>query len=576
LKNAGEKRRKAARMKRREFLKSSAQALAWLGLADSLTADRFFPQNRAAFDLIIKDGTVIDGIADNSFRADVGISGEKIVAVGDLQTARAGTTISASGRVVTPGFIDIHTHTGIELLVNPKGESKIRQGVTTELTGNCGGSDFPREKEPGSGEREFLKKLNLKRDWVDLEGYRARLLQDGIGLNHATLVGQGTVRAYVMGEEKRPPTSAELERMKKLIAAAMEQGAFGLSSGLEYTPGGFADIQEMIALCRVVSGFGGFYATHMRSEDSRAVEAVAEAVAIAETAGLPLQISHFKVCGTTNWWKMPMMIDLIERAKERGLEVTADAYPYLAYNTGLSIYFPQWALDGGNEAFVERLKSSETRRRMKPEAMEKIEGTPWENILLVDLETEANKRLIGRTIGQAAAAKNQDPYEFACDLLIKEGGDVSIIGFGMSEENTVRVLRHPLVMVASDGSALAPYGPLSSGIPHPRNYGTYPRFLGRYVREKKITTLPEAVRKVSSMPAVKMGLKDRGIIREGAFADLVVFDPDRILDRATYTEPEQYPTGIDYVLVNGRVVVDHDRHTGALPGKFLLGPGRRE
>jgi N-acyl-D-amino-acid deacylase len=421
-----------------------------------------------------------------------------------------------------------------------------------------------------------LEKLNLKRDWVDLEGYRARLLRQGIGLNHATLVGHGTVRAYVMGEDKRPPTPAELERMKKLIAEAMEQGAFGLSSGLEYTPGGFADIQEMIALCRVAAEYGGFYATHIRSEDSRAVEAVAEAVAIAETTGLPLEISHFKVCGTTNWWKMPMMFDLVERAKERGVEVTADAYPYLAYNTGLSVFFPQWALDGGGRAFVERLKSSDTRRRMKPESMEKLEGTPWENILLVDLETKENKRLIGQTVGQAAVAKNQDPYEFACDLLIQEGGDVSIIGFGMSEENTVRVLRHPLVMVASDGSALAPYGPLSSGIPHPRNYGTYPRFLGHYVREKKILTLPEAIKKVSSMPAAKLGLKDRGIIRKGAFADLVVFDPARILDRATYTDPERYPEGIDYVLVNGRVVIDHDRHTDELPGKFLLGPGRRE
>ncbi|MGB7296943.1 MAG: D-aminoacylase [Candidatus Aminicenantales bacterium] len=562
-------------MKRREFLRSSARAAMCLGLADGLRADRFFSQDGAPFDLVVKNGTVIDGISDRAFRADVGIAGERIAAVGDLRAARAGATIDATGRVVTPGFIDIHTHTGIELLVNPKGESKIRQGVTTELSGNCGGSEFPRKKELSAAEKKSLERQGIKPDWVDLEGYRNRLTREGIGLNHATLIGNGTVRAYVMGEEKRPPTPAELERMKKIVAEAMEQGAFGLSSGLEYTPSGFADIQEMISLCRVVAGYRGFYATHIRSEDIRVVEAVAEAVAIAEAAGLPLQISHFKVCGMTNWWKMTMMFDLVERAKERGLEVTADAYPYLAYNTGLSINFPQWALDGGDEAFVARLKSPETRGRMKPEVVEKLKGTPWENILLVELETEKNKRLIGRTIGQAAADENKDPYEFACDLLVQEGGDVSIIGFGMSEENTVRVLRHPQVMVASDGSALAPSGPLSSGIPHPRNYGTYPRFLGHYVREKKIFPLAEAIKKVSSMPAAKLGLKDRGIIRETAFADLVVFDADRILDTATYTEPEQYPTGIDYVLVNGRVVIDHDRHTGALPGRFLLGPGRK-
>ncbi len=562
-------------MNRREFLKSGAQAAGWLSLAKGLRGGRLFHQHPTALDLIIKNGTIIDGLTDHPVRADIGIAGERIVAVGDLQASRVGATIDASGRVVTPGFIDIHTHTGVRLLANPKGESKIRQGVTTELGGNCGDSEFPRKKEPDAEERKSPGQPNSKPDWTDLEGYRTRLSRQGIGLNHATLVGQGTVRDYVMGEEKRPPTPAELDRMKKIVAEAMEQGAFGLSSGLEYTPSGFADIQEMIALCRVAAGFGGFYATHIRSEDTRVIEAVAEAIAIAETAGLPLQLSHFKVCGTTNWWKMPMMFDLIERARERGLEVTADAYPYLAYSTGLSINFPQWARDGGDEAFVARLKSSETRRRMKPEVIEKLEGTPWENIMLVGLESEENKPLIGRNIGQAAAAKGRDPYEFACDLLVQEGGNVSIIGFGMSEENTVRVLRHPQVMVASDGSALTPSGSLRSGIPHPRNYGTYPRFLGHYVREKKILTLPQAVKKITSMPAAKLGLDDRGIIREGAFADLVIFDADRILDRATYTEPEQYPVGIDYVVVNGRIVIDHDRHTGVLPGKFLLGPGKR-
>jgi N-acyl-D-amino-acid deacylase len=562
-------------MNRRDFLKKSGRAALWAGLADLLPGTVLFPQDSLSFDLVIRNGAVIDGLGDSPVRADIGVSGDRIKALGDLRVAASRAVIDASGRVVAPGFIDIHSHTSLELLVNPRGESKIRQGVTTELSGNCGGSEFPLKREPSAGRKEYLERLGLKVDWVDLEGFLERLSSRGLGLNHAELIGHGTLREYVMGDERRPPTPAEMDRMKALTAAALEQGAFGLSTGLEYAPSGFADAREIIELCRVPGQYGGFYATHIRSEDSRVMEAVAEAIHIAEAAGVPLQISHFKVCGTTNWWKTGMMIDLVERARERGLEVTADAYPYTAYNTGLSVFFPHWALDGGDEAFVKRLMSPPERRRMKAETMEKLEGTPWENILLVDLNKKEDRPLVGRTIAQAAAAANQDPYEFSCDLLIAEGGDVSIIGFGMSEDNTVRVLKHPQVMVCSDGSALAPYGPLQGGMPHPRNYGTFPRFLGRYVREKNILPLPEAVKKITSMPAAKLGLKDRGTIKEGHFADLVVFDPAQISDKATYTEPEQYPVGIDYVLVNGKVVIDHGRHTGALPGRVLFGPGRK-
>jgi N-acyl-D-amino-acid deacylase len=562
-------------MNRRGFLKTSGQATLWVGLASLLPGKDFFSPGAASFDLVIRNGTIIDGISDNSFLADIGISGQQIKALGKLWAATAKSVIDASGQVVSPGFIDIHSHTGLELLVNPKGESKIRQGVTTELSGNCGGSEFPLKKELGEEQKRDLERLGLKVDWVNAEGYLARLSREGISLNHATLIGHGTLRDYVMGEERRPPTPMEMDRMKAIVAEALEQGAFGLSSGLEYTPSGFADTQEIIDLCRVVSKYGGFYATHIRSEDSRVMEALAEAIYIAEAAEVPLQISHFKVCGTTYWWKMGMMIDLFERARERGVKVTADAYPYLAYSTGLSVFFPQWALDGGDEAFIKRLMSPAERRRMKAETMEKLEGTPWENILLIDMNKEENKHLVGQTIGQAAAAENKDPYEFSCDLLIAEGGNVSIVGFGMSEDNTVRVLKHPQVMICSDGSALAPYGLLHDGMPHPRNYGTFPRFLGRYIREKKILALPEAIKKITSMPAAKLGLKDRGTIVEGHFADLVVFDPAQILDKATYTEPEQYPAGIDYVIVNGQIVIDHDRHTEVLPGQVLFGSGRK-
>lgn len=562
-------------LNRRDFLKLSAQAGMLLGLGSGFGRGRSFA-SAADFDLLIKNGTVIDGLSDQPFKADVGVLGDRIQAIGDLGAAQARKIIDAAGKTLTPGFIDIHAHSdATEVLLNPKAESKIRQGVTLEVTGNCGGSSFPYRKEISEQEKRFQEKYGLERDWVDLAGYLARVQKTGLAFNYITLVGQGTVREYVMNEERRKPTPAELELMQKLVAEAMEQGAFGISTGLEYTPSGFASAEEVIELCRVAAKYGGFYATHVRSEDNFVIEAIAEAIYIAETAGLPLQISHFKSCGTINWWKMPTLFELIETAAKRGVPVTADRYPYTAYNTGLSVNFPQSALAGGNKAFVKLLQDPVERAKMRDSFMEKLEGTPWENLLLTDLDEEENKRFIGKTVQQAAAELGQDPYEFTCDLLVKEKGNVGYIGFGMSEEQTEEILKHPQVMLCSDGSALAPYGPLSQGKPHPRNYGTFPRFLAVYVREKKSLTLPQAVKKMTSMPAAKLGLKDRGTLKQGNCADIVVFDANTIADKATYTEPEQYPAGIDYVIVNGQVVVDHDQHTGVLPGKILYGPGRK-
>jgi len=558
---------------RRDFLKSSARAGLFIGFGSGLGIGSL---SVASYDIIIRNGMIVDGLNDKPFRADLGIEGERIRVIGSLSTAEARTVLDASGKIVAPGFIDIHAHTDArELLLNPRGESKIRQGVTTEISGNCGGSSFPLSKDVSEEERRYSERSGLTRDWFDLEGYFSRVKRTGLVFNYATLVGQGSVRELVLGDARRKPDAEELERMKNLVARAMEQGAIGISTGLEYSPSGFASTDEVIELCRTAAAYGGFYATHVRSEDSRVVEAVAEAIHIAEAAKLPLEISHFKVCGTTYWWKLPKMFDLVERAWERGLEVTADRYPYTAYNTGLSVFYPNWVLDGGNEAFVMRLKDREARLKMKEDTFEKLEGTPWENILLVGMDQEENKYLVGKTIQQAASEAGQDPYEFSCDLLIKEGGNVAIIGFGMDEEGTEQVLKHPLVMLCSDGSALAPAGPLHGGMPHPRNYGTFPRFLGQYVRERKIMGLPEAVKKMTSMPAAKAGIKDRGAIRTGNWADLVVFDPATIADKATYTDPEQYPEGIDYVLVNGKVVIDHGVHSGELAGKLLYGPGKK-
>jgi len=560
---------------RRQFINTAAKAGVFIGIADGFGSGKFYSASNQ-FDLIIKNGQIADGIKSELYKADLGIISEHIEVIGNLQSAQAKSIIDAKGSVVSPGFIDIHSHTDLELFINPKAESKIRQGVTTELSGNCGGSAFPKKEPLSPREKSLKKELNLEFDWTDLKGYHSAMEKRGIAVNHATLLGHGTLRSYVMHEERREPILEEMELMKRHVAEAMEQGAFGLSTGLEYTPSGFAKAQEVIELCRVVRKYGGFYATHVRSEDNLCLQAIGESIYIAENAGVPLQISHLKVCGKINWWQMPMMIELIERAQQRGVLVTADRYPYTAYSTGLSVFFPQGALEGGDEKFVERLKDKDLRQKMRYETLEKVIGNnSWESILIVNVNTDKNRPLEGKYISEIAAEKNQDPYEFACDLLIEEGGDVSVVGFAMSEEDTQLILKHPLVMLCSDGSALAPYGPLNRGVPHPRNYGAFPHFLKVYVREKKLFSLPEAIKKMTSMPAAKIGLKDRGSIKKGNFADLVIFDPSTIADKATYTEPQQYPVGIDYVIVNGKIVIDHEKHTGELPGKVLNSPGKK-
>jgi len=562
------------KISRRDFLKTTART----GLAVGVVGNRMWAHDYSAqdeFDLILKNGTVIDGIQDKGYEADIGVVGERIKSVGNLGKSRAKDILDASGKVISPGFIDIHAHSDLTPFLNPKAESKIRQGVTTELNGNCGFSAFPPDLALQDEDGRAADRLGINIDWTDLSGYQTRLKENKLALNHATLIGHGTLRSYVMGHEKREPTSEEMEQMKQLAAKAMEQGAFGLSTGLEYFPGSFSAPEEIIAVCKAIANHGGIYATHIRSEDQQAVEAIAEAIYIAEEAKVTLQISHFKVGGRTNWWKMPYMIDLVEQAQERGLKVTADRYPYTAYGTGLNVFFPPWALSGGLKDFVERLKNREMRQRMKGETLEKFKGYPWESIVIADATHDENRGIIGKNLQQIAAERKTDPYDLLCNLLISEEGDMAHFGFAMSDANTDTVLRLPWVMLCSDGSALAPHGPLGEGVPHPRNYGTFPRLLGHYVREKKLLNIVEAIKKMTSMPASVMGLQNRGVIREGHFADITVFDPSTIADQSTYTEPERYPVGIDYVIVNGQLVIDHDQHTGALPGKVLSGPGKR-
>lgn len=559
-------------MNRRSFLKTTVKAGAALGLSNSLFGKQVYAAP-AQYDIVIKNGQVIDGSKDQAFQADIGIVSDRIEEIGPIGTGRAKMIIDAQGKIVCPGFIDIHSHTDFELLINPKAESKIRQGVTTELSGNCGSSTFPHKKELTEYEQAIKNEMDIDFVWTDLKGYHSLMAERGTAVNHATLVGYGTVRMHVMGTARRRPSHGETDAIINFVKEAMDQGAFGLSTGLEYIPDRFSRTDELIEICKIVAQYGGFYATHMRSEDVQLMEAVAEAIHIAEQGGLPLQISHLKAAGRSNYYKIPQVFDLIERARERGVDVTADRYPYRAYATTLSIMFPMWALDGGWIKFAERLKDKDLRKKMKEETLAKVEGSnSWESMLINSVKNPSNKSLVGKRILKAAEDEGKDPYEFACDLLISEEGTLSIIGFGMGEKNTSLVLKHPLVMLCSDGVALAPYGKLSEGIPHPRNYGTFPRFLGKYVREENLLPLPSAIKKMTSMSAQRLGLTKRGSLKEGNFADIVIFDKDSVVDQATYTEPEQYPNGIEYVLVNGKLVIDRGAHTGELAGKVLHRP----
>jgi N-acyl-D-amino-acid deacylase len=522
-------------------------------------------------DLLIAGGTVYDGSGGPPLRADVGVSGRAIREIGKIRRSRAAAVIEAEGRAVSPGFIDVHDHTDVSLLVNPKAESAVRQGVTTLVSGQCGGSPFPMTDEEAAENKSGLaKEYGLDVEWKDIQGFFARLEKAGTALNYSTFVGQGTVRGAVLGQGDRPATAAELERMKALVAEAMAGGALGLSSGLEYTPGSFASTEEIIELARVAARTGGVYATHMRDEEAQVVEAVAEALRIARETPIRLQISHLKVGFAANWPKLDMVMDLIERARAEGLDLRADRYPYIASATSLSTLFPVWAREGGREGFLARLKDPAFDARIRAHLAEQERGYgSWDKILISEVGSEKNRGLEGKNVLEAAGEAGQPPYEFMRDLLIEESDRVGMISFYGSEDNLKRILRHPLVGIGADGSALAPYGPLAKGKPHPRNYGTFPRALGKYVREEKIVPFAEMIRKMTAMPAAHMGFVRRGMIKVGWAADLCVFDPDRVIDKATFREPAVYPEGIHQVIVNGQVVIDEGRHTGRLPGKVL-------
>lgn len=557
-------------MDRRAFLRSSLKTAAAVSAAGSGLILQGCTTAKD-FDLVVAGGTVYDGSGGAPVRADVGVSGGAIREIGRIRRSRAAAVVEAKGLAVSPGFIDVHDHTDTSLLVNPKAESAVRQGVTTLVSGQCGGSPFPLSDEAFDGMRKDLaEEYGLELDWRDIRGFLGRLERAGLALNYSTFVGFGTVRGAVLGQGDRAPSAEELERMKALVAEAMSGGALGLSSGLEYAPDSFGTTEELIALSRVAARTGGLYATHMRDEETGILEAVAEALRIARETPIRLQISHLKIGLAPNWPKIDRLMAMLEEARAAGLEFRADRYPYIAGATSLSTLFPIWAREGGTEGFIARLKAPafDARIRAHLADLEKSYGS-WDKILITDVGSDKNRDLEGRNVLEAANGAGKPAFEFMRDLLIEESDRVGMVAFYGNEEILKRVLSHPLAGVGADGSARAPYGPLAKGKPHPRNYGCFPRVLGKYVREEKIVPLEEMIRKITSMPAAHMGFVRRGQIKVGWAADICVFDPDRIIDKATFKEPAVYPEGVEKVIVNGQVVVGEGEHTGRLPGKVL-------
>jgi len=552
----------SSKISRRKFIKNSSLATAGILFGCSV---------RPVFDVLIKNGQIADGLLARTFAGDIGVIGEKIAAIGNLGNASANLTIDAIGKVVSPGFIDIHSHTDTELLVDPKAESKIHQGVTTEVSGNCGYAPFPlTDADQQEFDQESFQQYGLHINWKDIDGFLNELEKSKFSLNYITLTGHGKLRSFVMGKNDLAPTMDQLNKMKQHLAQTLEAGSFGLSTGLEYAPGSYAKTDELIELSKVAAKYDGIYATHLRNEDDTVEEAVEEALQICREAQVSLQISHLKVCNKNNWHKIDHVLDMVHRASEAGHPVHADRYPYNAWSTGISSLLPLWSRQGNTDEIIARLDVPE----LVPDIRTYAEGRGnriggWDRLIINSCYSDENKIFEGKSISECLELTGLSPFEFIKKMMIEERGRVTITGFAMDEANLHKVLSSPLVMIGSDGSAVSPDGKLSHGKPHPRYYGTFPRVLGKYCREDKLFDIAIAVQKMSSMPADKLGLKYRGKLAKEYFADIVIFNPDTVIDKATFSNPHQFPVGIQYVFVNGKMVINEGKHTGKHPGKIL-------
>ena len=532
------------------------------------------------FDIVIINGHIVDGTGSPWYSADVGIRAGKIAAIGNLSEASRTRTIDAHGLVVAPGFIDMLGQSEKTILVDPRLPSKIYQGITTEITGE-GDSAAPLNDFIIQADHSKFEHYRITPDWRTFRQYFARLEKQGIGINLASYVGATQVRRMVLGDDDRQPTLQQLEQMKELVRQAMKDGTVGVSTALEYAPAPYAKTEELIALAGEASKFGGIYATHMRNESDAVLPAIDEALEIGRQAHIPVEIWHLKVAGKENWGRMPEVVAKINAARATGVDVSANTYAYPAWYNDFSAFIPQWAHDGGNTKLVERLKDPVTRTRIRRDM--ETPSQAWDNewqeipgpeaILIGVVHSPELLPLQGKTLAEVAKIWNKDPVDALFDLLIQDQALTEVAVFGMSEPDVALALQQPWVSIDNDSSGTSPEGILGQEHPHPRAYGTFPRILRKYVREEKRLTLEDAIRKFSALPAQRMRLADRGVLKAGMWADVVMFDPATVRDLATFENPNQLSQGMVYVLVNGVPVIDQGKMTGALPGKVLRGAG---
>ncbi len=530
-----------------------------------------------AYDLVLVGGRVIDGTGAPALAVDVAVAGDRIAAVGDLASAKARRRVDARGLVIAPGFIDMLGQSEYNVLVDPRAASKVTQGITTELTGE-GTAIAPLNARMIEDAREVYEHYGVTPDWTTLAGYWKTFERAKPAINLGTFVGAGGVRKLVMGSDNRAPTAAELEEMKRLVAQAMEEGAFGLSSSLIYVPGRFAKTAEIIALAKVARSYGGTYITHQRDEGDVIFKSLEEVFRIAREAQIPTEIYHLKTAGRANWGRMPAVLMRIEKANAEGLDIRADVYPWTASANALEAALPAWVREGGRAKLVERLKDAKLRERVKKNLLK--ENPRWDEtsaraILITSVINPALKGYEGKTLVEIGREERKTPRDAAIDLLIADNANTGRITFSMGEDDVRAALKHPLVGMCTDSGASAEDGIFSKEGSHPRAWASTARILGRYVRDEKLLPLEEAIRKMTSLPASRMRLADRGVVRAGAFADLVAFDLARVKERSTFTDPRHYSEGFAYVAVNGQLVVDGGRLTGARPGRPLYGPGWR-